>query len=954
MSDKNNRRYFYPPPQQPVGTDFLQEMLQPLHAEKIRWERKSPRRGEISLAGGVAPDLQIPDPEGRLVTAFQDFSRFLKSAGIPAGSGYPLRVVRTPGAVPEAYSIDIGKERCLVEAADLEAVRRALVFLEDAMLRTGGPFLPLGKVVREPVIRSRIAFHVGMFERAGHALLPDEFLNRWAHDGINGVMLHLEELYPHRLVPEFEKPPEALFQTLGQMVQSYARFGIRLYLYVNEPKSFPAGSPLRSRYPELMGGDANGLTYYCTGTKQGRDFIAEGFRKLVAGVPGLGGLIVICVGERLSHCYSGTYEPRVRPSRCPRCSRRAPRDVLRDTLAAMERGVHAADPAADFIAWPYSSYMCWGERLTRDAASHVPPNAILMHNFDSASRVRQLGRERRADDYWLSVPGPSALFRDCARAAQKKGTRVFAKIMAGCSHELASVPYVPVPGNLYRRFCAMHELGVSGAMQNWGSGNDPSLMNRAAGGLAFAPLPPSEDAFLEEHARRDWGRHARTVARAWKHFQAAYDHCPVSIGFSYFGPLHNGPVWPLYLEPREIELGGNWRPDAPGGDLIGGCTNYHRLDEVITLCCRMRDRWRRGVRLMESLLPAATGNRERQTQIGLVQAVELQLESAVNILCFYALRERLAHQRSGNRKALLAKMKVLVEREIEVDRRLLPLAKRFPRLGFCPEANSHKYFPAQIRWRMRELKTLLEKEFPRIDKSIRPGRPLFPSYTGEEPTGYVYRCRPLRQPPSHDGHPVGGAWDAMIEASPLVVPEKHANNGRFTIWKAGYTPDAIYLGFVCHEPRMENLRADPRDPNDLGPDDQVHVSFFPSQFEDSRGFLINAAGAREYFAGRAMNDINPLCKGEWLGAMGAPSNFRWTARAFRGAGFWSLTVRLPFASLGLKRGHCRPLRFDIGRAADLLGDQEFQTLLPPARPGTGSRLGWLLFDRSGRGNSDSV
>ena len=944
MSAQTNQRYFYPPPLQPDCQNFLRELMQPLHAEKIRWERRNCRRSEISLAGGVALDLQIPDPAGLLTTALQDFTRFLQSAGIPADAGYPLRIVPMPQAVPEAYRIDIGKDRGLVQVADIEAVRRALVFLEDEMLRLGGPLLRVGRVAREPVIRRRIAFHVEMFERAGQTVLPDEFLNRWAHDGINGVMLHLDSLFPYRLVPEFEHPPEALFQTLSQMVRNYARYGIRLYLYLNEPKSFPAGSPLRSRYPQLLGGDGRGLTYYCTGTKQGCDFLAEGFRKLVAGVPGLGGLIVICVGERPTHCYSGGYEPQVRPIRCPRCSQRAPRDVLRETLAAMARGVHAADPAAEFIAWPYSQYLCWGERLTRDAASHVPPNAILMHNFDSAARVRQLGKMRRADDYWLSVPGPSALFRDCARLAHKQGTRVFAKIMAGCSHELASVPYVPVPGNLYRRFRAMHALGVSGVLQNWGSGNDPSLMNRAAGTLAFAPLPASEEVFLEQHARRDWGRHARTVARAWKHFQSAYDHCPVAIGFSYYGPVHNGPVWPLYLEPRGFELGGNWRPDQPGGDVIGGCTGYHTLAEVIILCTRMRDRWRRGVRLMESLRHAAAGNNERQAQIGLVQAVQLQLESAVNILSFYALRERLAWQRSGNRKALLAKMKILVEREIEVDRRLLPLATRFPRLGFCPEANSHKYFPAQIRWRMRELKRLVAREFPRVEARIRPGLPLFPAYTGEEPAGYVYRCRRLERPPSHEGRPVGGAWDAMEEAPPFDVPERQRNNGRATTWKAGYTSDALYLGFICREPHMERLRADPHDPNDLGPDDQVHVSFFSSQFEESRGFLINAAGAREYFAGRAMNDIDPRSGGEWLRAMGAPGNFRWTARSFRGDGFWSLSIRFPLAALGLKRGHLRPLRFDMGRAADLLGDQEFQTLLPANKDATGGRFGWLVFD----------
>jgi len=558
--------------------------------------------------------------------------------------------------------------------------------------------------------------------------------------------------------------------------------------------------------------------------------------------------------------------------------------------------------------------------------------------------VRQLGKMRRADDYWLSVPGPSALFRDCAKAARAQGTTVYAKIMAGCSHELASVPYIPVPGNLYRRFRGMHALGVSGALENWGSGNDPSLMNRAAGDLAFAPLPASETAFLNRHARRDWGRHASTVVRAWRHFRAAYAHYPVAIGFSYFGPLHNGPVWPLYLEPRGLKLGGNWRPDPPGGDVIGDCTGYHTLDEVITLCTRMRDRWGRGVRLLETLGPAAAGNRDRQQQIDLAQALELHFESGVNILTFYALRERLALGRSGSRRALLDAMAALVRRELEVDQRLLPLAERTPRLGYCPEAGAFKYSPDLIRWRMRELRTLLAKEFPRVARRLRPGRPLFPAYTGEAPEGYVYRCRRVARAPRIDGCPAEGVWMSLSEAPPLYVAPDRKTSGRVTTWRAGYDDAALYVGFMCREPHMERVPADPRDPNDLGPDDQVHVVVHPSQFEESRAFMVNALGAREYYAGRGMNDVNPRGGEENLTNLGAPRNHRWTARATRGPDYWAVTVRLPFASLGLKRGHRQALRFSVSRVADLLGNPETQTLLPPPVDRSEERLGWLVFE----------
>ena len=92
---------------------------------------------------------------------------------------------------------------------------------------------------------------------------------------------------------------------------------------------------------------------------------------------------------------------------------------------------------------------------------------------------------------------------------------MFAKIQAGCSHEVASVPHVPVPGNLFRKYAAMRSLGVSGAMQCWGSGDYPSLMTRAAGRLSFAPFPKTESEFMTQLARRDWGPDAPRVVAAW-------------------------------------------------------------------------------------------------------------------------------------------------------------------------------------------------------------------------------------------------------------------------------------------------------------------------------------------------------------------------------------------------------------------------------------------------------
>jgi len=52
---------------------------------------------------------------------------------------------------------------------------------------------------------------------------------------------------------------------------------------------------------------------------------------------------------------------------------------------------------------------------------------------------------------------------------------------------LATVPFVPVPSLLYRKFAGMRRLGVTHTMLCWYFGNYPGLMNQAAGLLSCEP-----------------------------------------------------------------------------------------------------------------------------------------------------------------------------------------------------------------------------------------------------------------------------------------------------------------------------------------------------------------------------------------------------------------------------------------------------------------------------------
>ena len=158
------------------------------------------------------------------------------------------------------------------------------------------------------------------------------------------------------------------------------------------------------------------------------------------------------------------------------------------------RGIRGAGSDAEYISWFYQPYVRPDRaQWSADVARHLPDGVTLAYNFESGAIRDQLGRFRNGGDYWLSYAGPAEGFRQVAEAGLECGARIGAKIQVGNSHEVATVPFVPVPGLLYRKYKAMKAAGVSTVLQCWYFGNYPGVMNKAAGELSFDDFSEDED-----------------------------------------------------------------------------------------------------------------------------------------------------------------------------------------------------------------------------------------------------------------------------------------------------------------------------------------------------------------------------------------------------------------------------------------------------------------------------
>ena len=727
----------FPEPPSRENWGFLRE----LKAREVRraiWTRTANPEHELDLANGFRLLNNFPNEDGLLQTAFDDLDLCLAELGLTATGPVQIRLQKAAVQGPESYSLAVDRDGVTVTAEDREGMRRAIFFLEDQLNGQDGPFLPYGVQTRKPWVRNRISrCFFGPIKRPPFNrdelmddmdYYPDEYLNRLAHEGINGLWLtvvfrELAETSFYKRDPDANQRLAKLRRTINQCL----RYGIKTWIFAIEPRWLAKDDPLIKANPELAGAIGwDGNHAFCPSSPAAQQLLYETTKDIFTQLPGLGGFLNISHGERLTNCLSTVLATSNNPINCPRCGPRPKWQIHYDTTNALSRGMREANPEAEMISWLYQPQPAqergdWVYELAR----HVPEGVVLQYNFESGAMRKQLDRWRSGGDYWLSYIGPSASFSRVAENAVASGAEMSAKIQVGCSHEVATVPFVSTPGLLYQKYKAMQAKGCAHVMQCWYFGNYPGIMNQAAGELAYETFEDSEADFLLRLARGKWGRYAPDVAEAWGHFTEAYSNYPLSNDMQYYGPMHAGITWPLFLKIHLKPLGPTWKPDfPPSGDTIGECLENHTLEEALLLATRMAEGWDKGMVILNRIAPAFANDRDRSLDIGVSAALGLQFRSARNILEFYLHRRELFLRENADSKALLVRLRDLVELEKANTRSMIELCRQDSRLGFHSEAEAHQYCEDRLAWRLQILDELLAGEFAEVEEAVDAGRPL--------------------------------------------------------------------------------------------------------------------------------------------------------------------------------------------------------------------------------------
>lgn len=701
--------------------------------------------GVGQFARGICLPAEFADGAVVPETARGSFLRVAEGLGIAClPAGIPLHVGLDPALGQEELRLTVEADAVCLLGGDSCGVRRGLYLLEE-LLRAHRSAQPLtGNWQRRPWQKWRISRcffsptcrppNYGDELTDAQDYYPDAYLDRLAHEQINAlwITMYLRDL-PSRFFPGHGQGMEGRLAKLRRVVAQCARYDIRCFVFLNEPRGFGGDSlalpPEEAELlPEAAGHRDPGRISFCTSSAAGQAYLRDGVDLLFSRIPELGGIINIMCLEGGNPCaWKLIYGHVAGPCNCPRCSASTPERIFADTARLMLEAMRRHNPQADMVGWFYFAYFLAGspeEVHFLRIASSWPAEAYLMFNFEVGGRSLQLGKPRPVLDYSLSYIGPSELWQKVA----ERVARPAAKLQVSCSHEDASVPIIPVPGNLYRKYAAMRQTRCGLVMQCWYFGNYPGIMNRAAGRLACEPFPASEEEFLLELAAPEWGDDRAEVAQAWQDFALGYNEFPENLNFKWLGLLHHSVVFPWYLLPEDRPLPPSYifSEVTLGGDRIGECLGYtHTLDEAVVLLERMDSAWQRGLRRLLPLRGRYGHVPARLADIGLAEAIGLQIRSARNTLCFYQCREALIFRQLPH----LAQMRQLVLDEIGVTRRLAVLCAQDSRLGYHSEAEGYLFYPEKLEARAQLLEKLLEDDFPSFSADL----PVVRRYRGLEP-----------------------------------------------------------------------------------------------------------------------------------------------------------------------------------------------------------------------------
>lgn len=515
---------------------------------------------------------------------------------------------------------------------------------------------------------------------------PEELFRRLQAVGVNGVWLHtvLRTLVApdDKGFPGDERAAERV-AGMNRLVERAAKYGIKIYLYLNEPRAmgeeFFDGDEQRMSYAGTKLGD---MYSFCTSNSEVLAWLSRSMEHLFEEVKGLGGVFTITASENHTTCASRNYYD------CPRCGKVDYADLIADINRAIERGVHKVAPEAKVIVWDWG----WPDDKCEAIISKLPKECWFMSVSEWSKPINRGGVTSLIGEYSLSAVGPGPRALKNWEAARRAGLKTVAKVQVNATWEMAVVPSVPVLDLVARHASNLSAQDVNGVMLSWSLGGYPSENLKL-----FQTIRQGDDVedVVAALACEEYGQQAGELVReAWRKCSEGFENYPYHIGTVYTAPHHVGPSNPFYMNVTEYVA---TMVGIPYDNYYAWASVYP-LDVWISLLDKSAAGFEQGVDLLRQAYKVAKGKyREKvEQQLNRAEAVRIHLKSSAVQTRFF--RARNGYRMSGNaeeKERYKEQMREACAMEQELIRQMLSVVSRDSSIAY-ESSNQYFYLPADL------------------------------------------------------------------------------------------------------------------------------------------------------------------------------------------------------------------------------------------------------------------
>ncbi len=534
---------------------------------------------------------------------------------------------------------------------------------------------------------------------------PDGYLARLAESGVNGVWLQgvLQNLAPFPWAAQTDGQYEKRLRNLRALAERARRRGIRIFLYLNEPRTLPLA--FFESHAELKGVEvANQHASLCTSHPAVQKYLREAVASICRAVPDLGGFFTISASENPTNCWSHN-----KGGACPRCGQRTPAEVIAEVNALFQQGIQQAGTSAQLIVWDWGWRDEWAEAIIQ----RLPADVSLMSVSEWSIPIERGGIKSVVGEYSISTVGPGPRATRHWELARQRGLKTIAKIQAGNTWELSATPYIPALENVAQHAAHLRQAGVDGLMLGWTLGGYPSPNLEVVAEIGQSPDLTVEQALTQVAQRRFGLSNAPAVVKAWHSFSAAFREFPFNISVVYRAPMQFGPANLLWAQPTHYastmigfpydDLKG-WRSVFPPTVFIQQFNKIAQgfedaIAELNQTCASLPSGWERQALVAE---------------LNVARAAAIHFRSTANQAQFVAAREALALTKiPAEIAALKTILTQMLRSEIELAKQLAEIQRRDARIGF--EATNHYYYvPLDLAEKVLNCHNLLNHWLPTV------------------------------------------------------------------------------------------------------------------------------------------------------------------------------------------------------------------------------------------------